>query len=37
MSTFRKLYIKLVVGLLVGTALEFYDFAGKFISLLGEV
>jgi hypothetical protein len=24
----RKLYIKLVAGLLVGTALEFYDFAG---------
>jgi hypothetical protein len=32
----RKLYIKLVIGLLVGTALEFYDFAvysqlGKFV------
>jgi hypothetical protein len=32
----RRLYIKLVVGLLVGTALEFYDFAvysqlGKFV------
>lgn len=25
----RKLYMKLVLGLLVGTALEFYDFAGK--------
>lgn len=30
MSALRKLYIKLVVGLLVGTALEFYDFAGMF-------
>lgn len=32
----RKLYIKLVLGLLVGTALEFYDFAvysqlGKYV------